>query len=285
MSKPKTIKIYLVEGEPTGIKTVELSNWDGKAIVIPRTRLKEVRGREEVQGPAVYLLIGVVDGGAGLKVYVGEAEILITRLSQHETSKDYWQYALGFISKSGNLTKAHVKYLEGHLVQGLTKAARCQLQNQTTPATTSLPESDQSDMNEFAENLELLTGALGWNIFRESSDATQKGREKYFCKGPAASAEGFMDDEGFLVLKGSLARKEFVESAKEGWVPGIHSALLEQGIFEDVGLSYRFARDYVFNSPSAAAAAVLARHANGWAEWKTEKGQSLSQIERKELAN
>jgi len=284
MPKPKTIKIYLIEGEPTGIKTVELSNWDGKVIVIPRNRLKEVRDREEVQGPAVYLLIGAEEVGVGLRVYVGEAETLITRLSQQETAKDYWQYALGFISKSGSLTKAHVKYLEGLLVKGLTIAARCQLQNQTTPATTSLPESDQADMNEFAENLELLTGALGWNIFRKSPSALQKGRERYFCKGPAASAEGFMDDEGFLVLKGSLARKELVESAKKGWVLGIHQALSEQGVFEDADQSYKFVKDYLFNSPSAAAAAVLARHANGWSEWKTEKGQTLSQIERKELA-
>jgi len=283
MPNPKTIKIYLVEGEPTGIRTAELSNWDGKAIVIPRNRLKESKDREEVQGPAVYLLIGLEDRGAGFKVYIGEAENLGLRLTQHETGKDFWQYALAFISKSGNLTKAHVKYLEGRLVKGLAQAGRCILQNQSTPATTSLPESDQSDMNEFIEYLELLTGTLGWNFFRESSRSANKIKEKYICKGPDAAAEGVLDNEGFLVLQGSKARKDLVDSAKVGWVHNIHQALLEKGAFKEEGKSYQFVRDYLFDSPSAAAAAVLGRHANGWTEWRTAQGQTLSQMERKQL--
>lgn len=283
MPNPKTIKIYLVEGEPTGIRTAELSNWDGKAIVIPRNRLKESKDREEVQGPAVYLLIGAEDDGLGLKVYVGEAENLGLRLTQHETGKDFWQYALAFISKSGNLTKAHVKYLEGSLAKALVEAGRCNLQNQTSPASTSLPESDQSDMNEFVGYLELLAGTLGWSLFRKSSKTIVKGREKYLCKGPHANAEGFLDNEGFLILQGSKARKELVESAKEGWVRNIHQALLEKGVFQEEGSSYCFVKDFLFGSPSAAAAAVLGRHANGWTEWRTSQGQTLSQMERKQL--
>jgi len=34
----KTIKIFLIDGEPNGLKTAELSNWVGQAIVIPRNK-------------------------------------------------------------------------------------------------------------------------------------------------------------------------------------------------------------------------------------------------------
>lgn len=57
-NKPKTIITYLVDGNPTGIKTAELSNWIGKAIVIPRSKIKEAKDRGEVKQPAIYFLFG-----------------------------------------------------------------------------------------------------------------------------------------------------------------------------------------------------------------------------------
>lgn len=281
-ARPKTIKIFLLDGEPTGIRTAELSNWDGKAIVIPRAKLKEAKERSEVQGAAVYLLIGSEDI-KGLSIYVGEAETLFTRLMQHTSDKDFWQYALAFISKSKNLTKAHVKYLEIKLAQLLKSAARCTLINQIAPAITSLPESDMADMNEFAENIELLSGTLGWTVFRKSSEIEKEAERKYYCKGPSASAEGYIDNEGFLVLKNSKARKQLVQSAKNSWIEGLVNSLLGKKVFSDGGDSYIFLEDYLFESPSAAAGAVLARHANGWNEWKTKEGKTLNEIERQEL--
>ncbi|WP_255306983.1 DUF4357 domain-containing protein [Paraliobacillus sp. PM-2] len=42
-----------------------------------------------------------------------------------------------------------------------------------------------------------------------------------------------------------------------------------------------FDSDYIFNSPSAADAAVLGRRANGWREWKDEEGRTLNELKRK----
>ena len=38
----KTIRIYLVDGTPTGILTAEIINWTGKATVGPRSGLAEM---------------------------------------------------------------------------------------------------------------------------------------------------------------------------------------------------------------------------------------------------
>ena len=58
MPHPKTIKIYLVSGRPDEIKTAELSNWVGKAIAIPRNKLKDVEERDECSQPAACFLFG-----------------------------------------------------------------------------------------------------------------------------------------------------------------------------------------------------------------------------------
>ena len=43
---------------------------------------------------------------------------------------------------------------------------------------------------------------------------------------------------------------------------------------------YVFMQDSLFSSPSTAAAVVLGRMANGWVEWKDERGQTLNDVYR-----
>ena len=54
----KTIRIFLADGEPTGILLVEISNWTGKVLVAPRSQLDQLSKREEVRRTGVYLLVG-----------------------------------------------------------------------------------------------------------------------------------------------------------------------------------------------------------------------------------
>ncbi|MCX8034917.1 MAG: hypothetical protein N3A71_01360 [Candidatus Dojkabacteria bacterium] len=84
--KPKTIKISLADGEPTGTKIVELSNWTGIAYLIPRNRLENTlnnpENRENLNSQCVYFLIG--DSEENQKtVYVGEAEEFSKRIIRH----------------------------------------------------------------------------------------------------------------------------------------------------------------------------------------------------------
>ena len=43
-----------------------------------------------------------------------------------------------------------------------------------------------------------------------------------------------------------------------------------------------FQRDHLFNSPSAAETAVMARQANGWTEWVDESGRTLDEVVRQQ---
>ena len=53
---PKTIKLFLLEGDPTGVKKVQLSNWSGLAFVIPRNKLEVINKREELNKQCLYFL-------------------------------------------------------------------------------------------------------------------------------------------------------------------------------------------------------------------------------------
>ena len=107
----KTIKLFLIDGEPNGRITCELSNWTGKAYKIPRIKIKDSKDREDLKNPGIYLLFGKNEEGKDL-VYIGEAENIFSRLVQQLTQKDFWYEAIAFISKDENLNKAHIRYLE-----------------------------------------------------------------------------------------------------------------------------------------------------------------------------
>lgn len=103
---------------------------------------------------------------------------------------------------------------------------------------------------------------------------------EFQIKGKDAEGTGRFTEKGFLVTAGSLARREIVPSAKST-VPAVHEKLIREGVLEPQGnLHLRFSKDHVFDTPSGAAAAVLGRTANGWIEWKTTAGETLSQVRR-----
>ena len=81
MAYGKAIELFLVNETAESLITAELSNWNGKAIKIPRT---EVSGcdRDDVKGAGVYFLICQEDDGTD-SVYIGEAENVQDRLAQH----------------------------------------------------------------------------------------------------------------------------------------------------------------------------------------------------------
>ena len=53
MALGKTIRIYLVDGEPTGIRMVDLSSWTGEAFVCQRSQLASLAQRPEAKRTGV----------------------------------------------------------------------------------------------------------------------------------------------------------------------------------------------------------------------------------------
>lgn len=280
----KTIKIFLVDGEPNGLKTAELSNWVGQAIVIPRNKLKDIKQRPDCNKPAVYFLIGKEDEEALLfTTYIGEAENLWNRLITHDSSKDFWFTAIAFVSKDNNLTKAHVKYLESRCIEIATKVKRFNLENGAKSILPSLSEADIAEMEEFLSNLKLLLTAVGYPILQEIASKEQANASDplFTCGGKMAMANGRMTNEGFVVYKDSTVTTQLSNAVVERNNKNINK-LISNGYLEkkDENL-YIFIKDYVFNSPSAASDIVLGNSTSGWKKWKTKNGKTLEETYKK----
>ncbi len=281
MALGRSIRIYLDNGEVSGIRHAELVNWTGQALLCPRNRVPELAGRWDavVSRPGVYFLLGA-DQLAAREVYIGEAEDVLTRLKDHVARKDFWQEVLIFTSKDENLTKSHVKYLESRLLTQAKQAGRYDIQNDKQPVPSGLPRADQDAMEEFLMQVPLLLGVLGHRVLdplAKPSNATD-GSQKFTYTVKEAKASGVVTDEGFVVRRGSTALKGTTEGMAPGWIALKNELLATKKLVEE-GALLTFTEDVLFSSPSAAAAVVYGNVANGRMVWKTAEGRTLKDIE------
>ena len=273
-----TIKLFLVHGSPSGLRTAEVSNWSGKAIAAPRTEMSDLLRRDELNSPGFYLLTGVDPESGDGTIYVGEAENVSTRLKGHAT-KDFWNAVTVFVSKDENLTKAHIRYLEGVLIDKANTNSNSIVMNSVSSGAR-LPESDAAEMDVFLEKCLQLLPVLGISDFNEKLDQVSESKDLLYCKIKGFTATGKRTANGFIVFAGSQAvlehRPSAVNSRKK------REQLIVKGLLQQENDHFVFAKDIEFGSPSTAATVVRGGATNGLTAWRNSKGVSLKEQEANE---
>jgi len=275
-----TIKLFLPHGDPKRLRTAEISNWSGKALAAPRTEFDDLLARDELASSGIYILLGADPESQRLTAYIGEGESLSERLKIHK-SKDFWVQALAFVSKDENLTKSHIRYLEGRLIEEAKKAGRYTLDNGQASGS-KLPEADRHDMEEFLQKITQLLPVLGSELLTPIlGSQTTEGTTTLICSAKGLTAQGRRTENGFVVLSGSQAVAEVRPSAAD-YIPGIlrlrEQYLVDGTLVKEDGF-LRFTKDTEFSSPSAAAALIQGGTANGLIAWRTPKGRTLQELE------
>lgn len=275
-----TIKIFLSQGDPKRLRTAELSNWTGKAVAGPRSEFDSVLARDESQNSGVYFLTGVNPETGKNAVYIGEAESVRDRVKGH-LDKDFWNHIVFFISKDENLTKAHIRYLEGRLIEQARQAGRAEVKN-SQGSGARLPESDREDMEIFLEKIHQLLPVLGVEVLVPTTlnAAGVAELETLSCEIKGLKAVGHLTPNGIVVLAGSQAvLKERPSSQKYPWPLNMRQKLKDEGSLTVKTDHLLFTQDVEFSSPSAAAAVIHGGHANGLTAWKNKDGKTLKELE------
>lgn len=277
-----TIKLFLPFGDPKRLRTAEISNWNGKAVACPRTELDILFERTELDQSGVYLLTGIDPDSGNSMCYIGEAEIIKDRLKQHR-GKDFWVQVIVFVSKDENLTKAHIRYLEGRLIEDATKARRVTVSN-SQASGARLPESDREDMEVFLHKIRQLLPVLGSDLLTpiiRQADRPTNHDEDLLCLIKGLTARGRRTPNGFVVFQNSQAVLENRPSASKQhpYVVTLRERLVTDGTMQRQNDHYVITKDVEFSSPSAAASVIRGGGSNGLIEWKNKKGKTLKEIE------
>lgn len=274
-----TLKLFLASGDPKRLRTAELSNWTGKAVAGPRVDFEKLLARVESSSTGVYFLTGVDPENDKNAIYIGEAECISDRI-KHHLSRDFWNHVCFFVTKDENLTKAHIKYLEGRLIDIARSTEKSTVMN-SQGSGAKLPESDREEMEVFLEKMRQVLPVLGVDAFVESSAKQEDEWEKVlYCKIKGLIAKGYLTPNGMIVLQGSQAVKEARDSASK--YPSVlvkRNKLIEEGVLTEQDEAFIFRKDVEFSSPSAAAATIHGGSANGLIAWVDSKGTQLKQLQ------
>ena len=278
-----SIRIFLPDGSPDGLRIIQKSNWTGKGVVCPRSLFGEARKQEEFEKTGVYLLLGPATDSGLPKAYIGEGDPMRPRLEQHAAKKDFWTTVILFLSKDENLNKAHVQYLEARLCQLANEAKRCELENGNTPQRPSLSQEDAAEVEGFLDEMLLCFPVLGVTIFEKPASPAPSA-QLFFIKVRDVDAVGYESPQGFVVRAGSEANAAVSDSAQD-WIHKSRQGLKQNGILISKGEKLVFTQDYDFNSPSAASTTLLGRNDNGRTSWRTKAGVSLKEVQEKQASS
>ena len=281
MAYGKSIELFLVNGTADSLIIAELSNWNGKAIKIPRIEVSSC-DRDDITQAGVYFLFCKEDDGSD-SVYIGEAENVKDRLVQHlrdyqsEKEKYYWSTAVVFIGR--DLNKALIRYLENRFVEIARASKRYLVLTKNTYRNTVMKESQVAVMEEFVDNVKILINALGYKVLEPfaqmDSSTTLVDNELLYITSGSVNATGKVTAEGFVVFAGAtINEKTSVKSLSAG-MKKQRQKLFDSSKVENLITT----EDILFSSSSAAADFILGYSVSGPRTWKTKEGKSLKEIE------
>lgn len=296
--RARALELFFIDGRPDGMLTAEVFNWTGHVLMAPRTQISDALRREQSRYTGVYLLIGERDDDP--LVYVGEADDVSTRIRSHESQRDWWDKAIIITSTANTLNKAHVRYLESRLIEEARAVGKAGIENGTAPPRPRLSEPAIANMEVFLEYIMLVLPAIRIDFFLRSTrpeSTRERPTERKVSSEPSNKEAEFelvranlglratarLVDGEFVVDAGSIVRKDWIGAGAHGY-RSLYEELVKTGVLKEQGDHRIFTENYAFRSPSAAAAVVNGRAANGTTEWVVKgEGKTYKRWEAEQL--
>src|SRR6266446_7767584 len=168
MGEPYTIRIFVPDGDPEGLRIIDRMNSTGLGIVFPRESWSKIKQRLDFGKPGVYILVGYVGEDDDLPtLYIGQGDVVRTRIENHMQSKDFWNKAVVFVSSasSGGLNRAHATWLEHALIRRAIAAKQSHFENGTEPQEPAMSEAERADMQAFLREMLQILPLVALNAF------------------------------------------------------------------------------------------------------------------------
>ena len=286
-----SMRVFMPQVEPQGLRIVEKTNWTGVGLIFPRSRLDKAREREEMRRTGVYVLWNDDDSNQPT-VYVGQSEDLSRRPKEHfdKSEMDWWTKAAAFATKDDAFNQAHARYLEWALVERAREANRCELRNQLGPSKPSVSEADQADAEHFFDDLVQCLPLVGLDAFDRAVEQARTSNHnseslKLHLRLPKVGirATAIPGVNTFTLCKGGQVRRD--EDLPDGFQKEYkryreyRSQLIEDGTIADVGKKFlEFTADHTFRSPSQANVVIAGGPMQPYKVWKDASGRSWQEI-------
>lgn len=278
MEKPRLIQTYLLDGTLEGVRIVEVSESQVKAFVVPRIKLNNIKDRQELKQPSLYLLVNSGEN----QVYIGESENFFHRIKTHDQSKDFWDLAIAIVSSTNHLEKGDVKYLESLAVEKAKASAAVEILNKTVPVRNTIHEFKVHSLQAVLDDTAFIAELLGYSIFSTKQDRAE---ETWYCVTKKTNAKAQFRGDKFVVLAGSIVDKSYAPSWGKDWPKALAERIeLLTKYGKDHGDATELTENVSFRSPNHAAGFLAGRSMNAWIGYKNSDGKTMDEIMRKGTA-
>lgn len=276
MARSKKLEIIYHNGKPDGIRLVRRQLSTMTAYVIPRPLLAEAKKITGIDRPGIYYLINEDDDNRIAQVYVGQTRNGVTRLDDHNRSKDFWNKAIMFLADNKTFSLDMISGLEAYAISKITASKRYRVENAVNPRY-EIDEYDLPLIEEVYEEIEFIMATQGYKM---ENDPLSLDREKLlYTTRNGIRGIGNYDGDQFEVLEGSeidMSRRchsDKIERQRQNAV--------QTGDIVKNGERYTLRVSVSFPSPSTAAMFVLGGSTNGWTEWKSRNGETMDALFRR----
>lgn len=291
MNNSKNFNLYLMDGDVTGRIKCTLANWTGLAYKVPRSYLDKCKDRQDLKQSGVYFLFGKNDNDED-EVYIGQAGIrkngegVLYRVAEHLKDEAYFSDAVMLTTQNNSFGPTEISYLENRFTNMAISTDRFRVRNGNDPNPGNVTEEKESELEDFVEYSKMVLGVLGYKVFVPIvkaivEDVVEKEEDlilylsrKIKKSNKTIEARCMRTNEGFVVLKGSM-----IEEMDSKAIPKGIKDIREKCRATAEIVDGRLTKNYLFNSPSYAAAFVLGMHTNGKTDWKTVDGITLKDLE------
>lgn len=276
MATSKKLEIIYYNGQPDGVRSVRRHLSTITTYVIPRPLLSEAKKISGITRPGIYYLINENDENKIAQIYIGQTRNGVTRLDDHNRSKDFWNKAIIFLADNKTFSLDMISGLEEYAIKKAYEAKRYKVENTVNPKY-EIDEYDLPSIEEVYDEIQFVMATLGYKM--NDAQQTRNEAEIFHTTRNGITAYGIYSGDKFQVLEDSE-----INIAKPVSLPKYNrqrEELLQKGDITVNGKKYILNVILEFNTPSGASDFVLGGSTNGWMEWKNKNGKTLDEIYRK----
>lgn len=276
MAQSKKLEIIYFNGQPDGIRSIRRHLSTMTTYVIPRPLLSEAKKITGINRPGIYYLINENDENKIAQIYIGQTRNGVTRLDDHNRSKDFWNKAIMFLADNKTFSLDMISGLEEYAIIKAHESNRYKVENFVKPQY-EIDEYDLPLIEEVYEEIQFIMATQGYKMDNAKESLNES--EIFHTSTNGINALGVFDGSEFVVLKDSQ-----IDMSKDCRFDKLNKqrglALKNGDIFYQEG-RFILTKSISFKTPSGAACFVLGGSRNGWKEWKNSEGTTIDKIFRK----
>ena len=276
MAISKKLEMIYHNGQPDGIRSIRRNLSTMTTYVIPRPLLSEAKNISGINRPGIYYLINEDDGNKIVQLYIGQTRNGITRLDDHNRSKDFWNKAIMFLAESKTFTLDMISGLEKFAIIKAQESKRYKVENNVVPKY-EIDEYDLAAVEEIYDEIQFIMATQGYKM--NDAKSTLNEADILHTTRDGITAFGVYNGEKFEVLDGSQINLD--KPAHLQRYNRQREDLISQQSIINVDGKYILKVTLSFDTPSGAGQFILGGSINGWVEWKNKDGKTLDELYRK----